>query len=57
MATSLTSTLLPLDYVFKPNDKQCNLSFYQKYQQLVRYLIYLMIGLCSDIGFAIVKLA
>ena len=32
IATNLTSTLLLLDYVFKPNNKQYNLSFYQKNQ-------------------------
>jgi len=26
--TNLTSTLLLLDYMFKPNDKQCDSSFY-----------------------------
>jgi len=54
--TNLTCTLLPLGYVFKPNDKQYNPSLYQKYQQLVRSLIYLMISSYLDIGFSIVKL-
>ena len=46
-----------LGYIFKLNDKQCDPNFYQKYQQMVGSLIYLMIGLHSDIEFAIVKLA
>ena len=56
VATNPKSTPLLLDYVFKPNNKQYNPNFYQKYQQSVRSLIYLMISSCSDIGFAVVKL-
>jgi len=44
-------------YMFKPNDKQCDFNFHQKYQQMVGFLIYLMIGPHPDIGFAVVKLA
>jgi len=55
--TNLTSTSLPLGYMFKPNNKQYNPNFHQKYQQMVGFLMYLMIGSCFDIGFAIVKLA
>jgi len=43
--------------MFKPNDKQCDFNFHQKYQQMVGFLIYLMIGPHPDIGFAVVKLA
>jgi len=50
-----TSTLLLLGYVFKPNNKECNSSFYQTYQQLVKSLIYLMISSYPNIGFAVVK--
>jgi len=57
VTTNPTSTPLPLDYVFKLNDKQCNPNFHQKYQQMVRSLIYLMIGSHPDIEFAVVKLA
>ena len=57
IATNLTSTPLLLGYVFKPNNKQYDLSFHQKYQQLGRSLMYLMIGSHPDIEFAIVKLA
>jgi len=57
IATNPISTLLSLDYVFKPNNKQCNPNFHQKYQQMVRSLMYLMIGLHPDIVFAVVKLA
>jgi len=57
VTTNPTSTPLPLDYVFKLNDKQCNPNFHQKYQQMVRSLIYLIIGSHSDIEFAVVKLA
>ena len=32
-------------------------NFCQKYQQMVGSLMYLMIGSCSEIGFAVVKLA
>jgi len=32
METNLTSTLLLLNYAFKPNNKQYNSSFCQKYQ-------------------------
>jgi len=32
IATNLTSTPLSLDYVFKPNNKQYDPSFHQKYQ-------------------------
>ena len=46
-----------MGYVFKPNNKQYNLNFCQKYQQIVESLMYLMIGSHSNIGFAIVKLA
>ena len=48
IVTNLISTLLLLGYVFKSNDKQCNSNFHQKYQQIVRSLIYLMIGSCSE---------
>ena len=44
-------------YMFKLNNKQCDSNFCQKYQQIVGSLMYLVIGLCSDIGFAVVKLA
>ena len=57
ITTNLTSTLLPLGCMFKPNDKQCNFNFHQKYQQMVESLMYLMIGSCPNIGFAVVKLA
>jgi len=57
VTTNLISTLLLLGYMFKPNDKQYDLNFHQKYQQMVGSLIYLMIGSHPDIGFAIVKLA
>ena len=43
--------------MFKPNDKQYNSNFCQKYQEIVESLMYLMISLCHDIGFAVVKLA
>ena len=43
--------------MFKSNDKQCNPNLYQKYQQMVESLMYLMIGSCPDIGFAVVRLA
>ena len=49
IVTSLISTPLLLGYVFKPNDKQCDPSFCQKYQQLVRSLMYLIIGSYSNI--------
>jgi len=55
--TNPTYTLLPSEFNFKPNEKQCNPKFCQKYQQLVGFLMYLMIGLRPDIGFAVVKLA
>jgi len=57
ITTNPTSTPLLLGYVFKPNDKQCNHNFYQKYQQMVGSLMYLMISSHPDIGFAVVKLA
>jgi len=46
-----------LGYVFKPNNKQCDPNFHQKYQQIVGSLIYLMIGSHPGMGFAVVKLA
>jgi len=55
--TNPTHTLLPSEFSFKPNEKQCNPKFHQKYQQLVGSLMYLMIGLRPDIGFVVVKLA
>jgi len=48
--TNPTHTLLPFEFSFKPNEKQCDPKFCQKYQQLVGSLMYL-------IGFAVVKLA
>ena len=53
--TNPTYTLLPSEFNFKPNEKQCNPKFCQKYQQLVGFLMYLMIGLRPDIGFAVVN--
>jgi len=52
-----THTPLPSEFSFKPNEKQCDPKFLQKYQQLVGSLMYLMIGSRPDIGFAVVKLA
>jgi len=52
-----THTPLPSEFTFKPNKKQCDLKFCQKYQQLVGSLMYLMIGLKPDIGFTVVTLA
>ena len=43
--------------MLKPNNKQCDSNFHQKYQQIVRSLMYLIISLHSDIGFSIVRLA
>ena len=57
VATNPTSTSLSLGYVFKPNDKQYDSNFCQKYQQIVGSLIYLIFGSHPDIGFAVVKLA
>jgi len=57
VVTNPTHTPLPSEFSFKPNEKQCDPKFHQKYQQLVGSLIYLMIGLRPDIGFAVVKLA
>jgi len=57
VATNPTHTLLSSEFSFKPNEKQCDPKFYQKYQQLVGSLIYLMIGSRPDISFAVVKLA
>ena len=57
VATNSTHTLLPSEFSFKPNKKQCDPKFCQKYQQLVGFLIYLMIGSRPNIGFAVVKLA
>jgi len=57
VVTNPTHTPLPSEFSFKPNKKQCNPKFCQKYQQLVGSLMYLIIGLGPDIGFAVVKLA
>jgi len=57
VATNPTHTPLPSEFSFKPNEKQCDSKFCQKYQQLVGSLMYLMIGLRLDIGFTVVKLA
>ena len=57
VVTNPTHTPLPSEFSFKPNEKQCDPKFCQKYQQLVGSLIYLMIGSRPDIGFAVVKLA
>jgi len=57
VVTNPTHTLLLSEFSFKPNEKQCDPKFYQKYQQLVGSLIYLMIGSRPDIGFTVVKLA
>jgi len=57
VATNPTHTPLPFEFTFKPNEKQCDPKFCQKYQQLVGSLMWLMIGSRPDIGFAVVKLA
>ena len=57
VVTNPTPTLLPFEFIFKPNEKQCDPKFCQKYQQLVGSLIYLIIGSRPDTGFAVVKLA
>jgi len=57
VVTNPTHTPLSSEFSFKLNEKQCDPKFYQKYQQLVGSLIYLIIGLKLDIGFAVVKLA
>jgi len=57
VVTNPTHTPLPSEFSFKPNEKQCDPKFHQKYQQLVGFLMYLMIGSRPDISFAVVKLA
>ena len=57
IVTNPTYTPLPFEFSFKPNKKQYNPKFRQKYQQLVGSLMYLIIGSRLDIGFAVVKLA
>ena len=57
VVTNPAPTSLPYEFSFKPNKKQCNPKFRQKYQQLVGSLMYLIIGSRLDIGFAVVKLA
>jgi len=57
VATNPTHTPLLSEFSFRPNEKQCDPKFCQKYQQLVGSLIYLMISLRPDIGFAVIKLA
>jgi len=57
IVTNPTHTPLPSEFSFKPNEKQYDPKFCQKYQQLVGSLMYLMIGSRPDIGFAVIKLA
>jgi len=57
IVTNPTHTPLPSEFSFKPNEKQCDPKFCQKYQQLVGSLMYLMIGSRPYIGFTVVKLA
>ena len=57
IAANPTHTPLPSEFSFKPNEKQYDPKFYQKYQQLVGSLMYLIIGSRPDIGFAVIKLA
>ena len=57
VVTNPTHTSLSPEFSFKPNEKQCDPKFHQKYQQLVSSLMYLIIGSRPDIGFAVVKLA
>jgi len=57
VVTNSTHTPLSSEFSFKPNEKQCDPKFHQKYQQLVGSLMYLIIGSRPDIGFAVVKLA
>jgi len=57
VVTNPTHTSLLSEFSFKPNEKQYDPKFHQKYQQLVGSLMYLMIGSRPDIGFAVVKLA
>jgi len=57
VVTNPTHTPLPSKFSFKPNKKQYDPKFCQKYQQLVGSLMYLMISSRPDIGFTVVKLA
>jgi len=57
IVTNPTHTPLLSKFSFKPNKKQYDPKFRQKYQQLVGSLIYLMIGLRPNISFIVVKLA
>jgi len=57
VVTNPTHTPLPSEFSFKPNEKQYDPKFHQKYQQLVGSLMYLMIGSRPNIGFTVVKLA
>ena len=45
VVTNPTHTPLLSEFSFKPNEKQCDPKFCQKYQQLVGSLMYLLIGL------------
>ena len=44
IAINPTHTPLPSEFSFKPNEKQCDPKFHQKYQQLVSSLMYLIIS-------------
>jgi len=57
VTTNSIHTPLSSEFNFKPNEKQCDPKFCQKYQQLVGSLMYLIIGLRPDIGFIVIKLA
>jgi len=48
VVTNPTHTPLLSEFSFKPNEKQCDSKFRQKYQQLVGSLMYLMIGSVKD---------
>jgi hypothetical protein len=55
--TGSEDTPLPKGFVFNPSDKVPKAEFRAKYQQLVRSLMYLMIGSCPDIAFAVTKMS
>ena len=53
----VVQTLLPTGYMPTPNEGEINPQIHTLFQQAIGSLLYIMLGTCPDIAFAVTKLA
>jgi len=53
----IASTLIPSGYVPQENKEAVDPMHHQKFQLVIGSLLYLMLGTCPDIAFAVIKMS